>query len=97
MQGSEHRVCKELADALVPVLLEDEKLVHPVAVRSNANLLIDESEARVPSIDGGDKGIETLCVPVSIERIAVLAVGVKVLIPDVGQIVLIQLKHSLHR
>ena len=96
-QGGEHRVRKKLAYALVPVLLKDEELVHPVAVRSDANRLISESEARVLTIDDGDKGMETFCVPVAVERIAVLTVRVEILIPDVRQVVLIELKHPLDR
>jgi hypothetical protein len=57
-QGGEHRLRKQPADALVPVLLEDEELIHPVPVRSDANRRIDQSDACVLTIDGGNKGIE---------------------------------------
>src|SRR5580765_8865388 len=46
-QGGEHRLRKQPADAPMPVLLEDEELIHPVPVRSDAYRLIDQSEARI--------------------------------------------------
>lgn len=96
-QGSEYRLCKQLADAFVPVLLEDEELIHPVPVRSDVNRLIYQSETRVLAIDGGNKGIKAFCVPVPVERVAVLTVRVEILIPDLRQVVLVELKHPMDR
>jgi hypothetical protein len=96
-QGGEHRLRKKLADASMPVPLEDKELIHPIAVRPDPNFLIDESEARVSSIDGGNKGMEAFRVPVAVERIAVLAMSVEILVPDVREVVLVELEHPLDR
>ncbi len=96
-QGREHRVGQHAPGTLTPVLLQNEELVHPPAVRSDSNPPVHERKAGIAVGGKRYEGKAAFCLPVPIEVVAVLAVAVEVLVPDVGQVVLVELQHALER
>src|SRR5688572_6069752 len=75
------------------VLLEDEELLHPVPVGLSNHRRRDEREPGIATFDQSNVSKEALCEYLFFEVVAVLAPGIQILIPDVRQLVLIELQH----
>ena len=87
---------REIAHAHAAVLPDDEELVHPEVTARNLHLPVDETKSSILPIDEKDVRPAVRRRPVAIQGIAVLPVQVQVLVPDVRQVVLVQLEHAEH-
>jgi hypothetical protein len=88
-------VCGKCQTVAAPrILLEDEELFHPVPAVLSHDRRRDERKTRIASSDESNVCKEALCKYVLLELVAVLASGIEILIPDVGQLVLVEIQHS---
>ena len=86
-----------LRDAAAPVFLENEELFHPVAVGLSNVSRRNEREPSIAAIDESNVSKEALCEYVFVEVVPELASRIQILVPDVRQLVLIELQHPANR
>jgi len=89
--------CNGTSDTGAAVLLEYKELIHPVAGTANLYCTINKRKSGVVTVNNGNERMAVGFLPVPIKRVSVLAASVKLLVPDVREIVLIELEHSVDR
>ena len=94
MQGVQSQCAARARSA---VSLEHKKLLHPAAFHFREKRWRNECDANVLQSIDGNMRVKSLVLPVAIQVVAVLAFGIGILRPNVGQLVLVELQQLLHR